>query len=400
MLTRRRKKPRFQLDAPQPRHRQALPVRVVIKPRHKRTRFRVGLEETSVWNALPFQIIVERRARKPKAPLTLGQRRQRQRLTWIASGALVVVVALAGALLASAPSRSQAQLPAATSARATPPALHLYASAPFASLRPYTSAAAGPPPAIQAPAAFLFDPQRGWILFQRDPDTPRPAASLTKIMTLLLAVNSGALDQPVTIGPDAAALVNSDNSYMGVQVGEQLTLRQLLDGLMLVGGNDAARAIADALSGGDEPAFVAAMNAYARQLGLRHVQFVSPDGVSAANQASARDLAILAALAIQQPEVAQISAARQLVIARTATNPGYTLENTNDLLPGASAGEAGVNGLKTGYTPAAGYCMAVTAERNGRLLVGVLLGEPTDAARVSDARALLDWGFAQEQAAG
>ena len=132
-------------------------------------------------------------------------------------------------------------------------------------------------------------------------------------MTLLLATNSGSLDQVVTIGPDAAALVNSNNSYMDVSAGEQLTLRQLLYGLMLPGGNDAALAIADAISGG-EPAFVSTMNLYALQLGLNKTHFVSADGVIDANISSARDLAILTAIAIQQPGVSQITATRYLVI--------------------------------------------------------------------------------------
>ncbi len=214
-------------------------------------------------------------------------------------------------------------------------------------------------------------------------------------MTLLLATNSGSLDQAVTIGPDAAALVNSNNSYMGVSAGEQLTLRQLLYGLMLPGGNDAALAIADAVSGG-EPAFVATMNLYALQLGLSKTHFVSADGVSNANISSARDLAILTAIAIQQPGVAQITATRYLVIPKTSMHKTFTLWNTNDLLPGAAFAYPGVNGLKTGYTSGAGYCMAFSAIQNGRLITGVILGDPSDQARVSDARALLDWGFAQE----
>jgi D-alanyl-D-alanine carboxypeptidase (penicillin-binding protein 5/6) len=397
MLTRRREKRRFQLDVPQPQRRQLLPVRVVITPSRKRRRFRVSPTDVAWWKELPFQVTIERRAKKRRPPLTLAQRRQRRRLAWIASSALVAIAAIAGILIYTAPSRSQAETPASADSGLPfgSQAIHFRSTSPYDSLQVHTSANAGSPPAIQAQAAFLFDPHRGWILYQKNPDAPLPAASLTKIMTLLIATNSGSLDQVVTIGADAAALVNSNNSYMGVSEGERLTLRQLLYGLMLPGGNDAALAIADAVSG-SEPAFVSGMNLYALQLGLRHTRFVSADGVSAKNTSSARDLAILSAIAIQNPDVAQITSTRKLTIPQTPTHKAFTLTNTNDLLPGGSSAYPGVNGFKTGYTPAAGYCMAFTAQQDGHLVVGVILGDPSDQARISDARTLLGWGFAQE----
>lgn len=398
MLTQTRKKPRFQLDVPKPPQRWTVPSGGNITVRRKRPLFRVGPKETSRRGAQSAQALTSWLFSR-WAPLTLAQRRQRRRLTWIASGALVVIVALVGVLAFAPPAHTQGEGPATAD---TSPIdgggeqmLHFRSAAPFAALQGYTAANAGQPPAIQAKAAFLFDPQHGWIFYQKNPDASRPAASLTKIMTLLLATNSGLLDQVVTIGPDAAALVNSNNSYMGVSVGEQLSLRQLLYGLMLPGGNDAALAIADAVSGG-EPAFVAMMNLYALQLGLDQTHFVSADGVSSANISSARDLAILTAIAIQQPGVAQITATRYLAIPQTSMHKSFHLWNTNDLLSGASSAYPGVNGLKAGYTSGAGYCMAFSVIQNGHLIVGVILGDPSDQARVSDARALLDWGFAQE----
>ncbi|HEU0026491.1 MAG TPA: D-alanyl-D-alanine carboxypeptidase family protein [Ktedonobacterales bacterium] len=399
MLTRRREKRRFSLDVPEPRRYPLLPVRVVIKSRRKRSRFRVGLKDVSRWNTLPFQVIVERQSTRPRAPLTLAQRRQRRRTGLAAVGA-VIALAIVGAIVLRAvvsrpPAQSAASSYAAGDLVASGYAQRLQAQTSLASVPLHTSTG-GPAPAIQAQAAFLFDPERGWLLYQRNADEPRPVASLTKIMTLLVATSSGSLDQSVTIGPDAAALVNSNNSYMGVSAGERLTLRELLYGLMLVGGNDAARAIADTANGG-APAFVAKMNLRATQLGLRHTHFVSADGVSDGNISSARDLAALSAIAILQPDIAQIAGTRHIIIPQTATHKRFDLLNTNDLLPGASsAGYPGVNGVKTGYTDSAGYCMAFSSRRNGHLIVGVILGDPSDQAQVSDARALLDWGFAQK----
>jgi D-alanyl-D-alanine carboxypeptidase len=399
MLTRRREKRRFSLDAPEPRRYPLFPVRVVIKPRRKRRRLRVGLQDVSRWDTLPFQVVVQRQPNRPRPALTLAQRRQLRRLGLIAVGALIALVilgaiALRAAFVSRPPAQHAAPSYAAGDLAASGYAQRLQADSSIASV-PVHASTAGPAPAIQAQAAFLFDPVRGWLLYQKNADELRPVASLTKIMTLLVATSSSSLDQSVTIGPDVAALVNSNNSYMGVSAGERLTLRELLYGLMLVGGNDAALAIADTANGG-APAFVAKMNLRAAQLGLRHTHFVSADGVSDANISSARDLAALSAIVILQPDIVQITGMRHLTIPATATHTRFDLTNTNDLLPGAANAYAGVNGVKTGYTDSAGYCMAFSARRNGHLIVGVILGDPSDQARVSDARALLDWGFAQK----
>ncbi len=398
MLMYTRKKPRFQLDIPKPPQRWTVPSGGNSTIKRKRPLFRVGQEEPSRRGSLSALALTGRLFSR-QISLTLAQRRQRRRLSWIASGALAMIVTLVGVMAFAPPASTQAEGPTSTDISPTygggALALHFRSVAPFSALQDHTVANTGQPPAIQARAAFLFDPQRGWIFYQKNPDASRPSASLTKIMTLLLATNSGLLDQIVTIGPDAAALVNSNNSYMDVSAGERLTLRQLLYGLMLPGGNDAALAIADAVSGG-EPAFVSTMNLYALQLGLNQTHFVSADGVSSANISSAHDLAILTAIAIQQPGVAQITATRYLAIPQTSMHKSFNLWNTNDLLAGAASAYPGVNGLKTGYTSKAGYCMAFSAIQNGHLIVGVILGDPSDQARVSDARALLDWGFAQE----
>jgi D-alanyl-D-alanine carboxypeptidase (penicillin-binding protein 5/6) len=182
---------------------------------------------------------------------------------------------------------------------------------------------------------------------------------------------------------------------MGVSTGEQLTLRDLLYGLVTASGNDAAVAIADAV-GGTEASFVAMMNRRAWRLGLTQTVFVTPDGVDDGNRSTARDLAVLAAIALEHPGLEQITATRHYTIPRTATHKAYELWSGNDLLPGGRSPYLGANGVKTGYTAGAVYCLAFSARRQGHLLVGVVLGAPSAEVRARDAQALLDWGFAHE----
>ncbi|HEU5441892.1 MAG TPA: D-alanyl-D-alanine carboxypeptidase family protein [Ktedonobacterales bacterium] len=265
----------------------------------------------------------------------------------------------------------------------------------FSSLQGYVPAAGLQPPAVQAAAAFLFDPERGLVFYEKHADDQRSIASLTKVMTLVLAVNAGNLDRPIHIGPDAAALVSSANSYMGVSSGERLTLRDLLYGLVVGSGNDAAVAIADGISE-TQATFVALMNSRARRFGLTQTHFVTPDGVDNGNLSTAHDLAILTAIALMTPGVEHITSTRHTTIPTTGTHKAFELWSSNDLLPGGRAPYPGANGVKSGYTERASYCLAFSARRQGHLLVGVLLGDPSADARDRDAHALLDWGFAQE----
>jgi serine-type D-Ala-D-Ala carboxypeptidase (penicillin-binding protein 5/6) len=266
--------------------------------------------------------------------------------------------------------------------------------APWGSKLRVAPTVVGRPPALYAVAAFVIDPQWGLIYYEKNADEARSMASTTKVMTLLLAVEYGNLDQTVTIGQDAAALVNGDNSYMGLSASEQLTLRDLLYGLVLPSGNDAAVAIADAI-GGSVDSFVAMMNARAQQLGLTNTHFVSPDGLDDGNHTSARDLAVLTAVALQHAEIEQITSTLHHIIPQTATHKAYELWSGNDLLSGARSPYPGAIGVKPGFTDAARYCQAFAARRHGHLIVGVVLGDWSWEERISDMRALLDWGFAQ-----
>ncbi|HEX8035639.1 MAG TPA: D-alanyl-D-alanine carboxypeptidase family protein [Ktedonobacterales bacterium] len=254
----------------------------------------------------------------------------------------------------------------------------------------------GPSPNVAAHAAFVYDAGLGLVYYTKNADEELPQASTTKVMTALLAVERGSLDQMVKVGADAHALVRDDSSFMGLDAGEALTLRDLLYGLVLPSGNDAAVAIADAI-GGNVPNFVAMMNARAKELGLTHTHFVNPHGLGVpGHYTTARDLAILSGVAMKYPTLVTITSALHYHIPKTATHKAYDLTTGNDLLSGARSPYPGAIGVKPGYTGDAGYCQAFAAIRHGHLIVGAVLNDPSWQVRIGDMRSLLDWGFEQE----
>jgi D-alanyl-D-alanine carboxypeptidase (penicillin-binding protein 5/6) len=254
----------------------------------------------------------------------------------------------------------------------------------------------GRPPSVSAEAGFVYEPRFGITYFAKNADMELPQASCTKVMTALLAVERGNLNQIITVGADAQALVRSDSSYMGLTAGEKLSLKDLLYGLILPSGNDAAVAIADAI-GGSAPAFVTLMNERAQQLGLTRTHFMNPHGLGEPNHyTSAHDLAVVAAVAMQNPILVQITSTLEYKIPQTATHKAYDLMTGDDLIPGARSPYPGAIGVKPGYTGDAGYCQAFAAIRYGHLIVGAVLNEPSWQVRITDMRSLLDFGFAQE----
>ena len=254
----------------------------------------------------------------------------------------------------------------------------------------------GTPPDVAARAAFVYDAGLGFVYYTKNADVELPQASCTKVMTALLAVEHGSLDQIVKVGADAHALVRDDSSFMGLDAGEKLTLRDLLYGLVLPSGNDAAVAIADAI-GGSVPNFVAMMNARAKELGLTHTHFVNPHGLGApGHYTTARELALLSGAAMKNPDLVTIMSTLRYHIPKTTTHKAYDLVSGNDLLSGARLPYPGAIGVKPGYTGDAGYCQAFAAIRHGHLIVGAVLDEPTWQVRMVEMRTLLDWGFEQE----
>ena len=263
---------------------------------------------------------------------------------------------------------------------------------PDGSLSPFpqsldTPADASVPPALSAPVAILADLDTGQVLFAKAADVRRPIASLTKIMTALLVLEQSHPTDIVTVTPDAV-IPEADRqgiSSLGLEVGEQISVEDLLYALLLQSANDAAVALADHVAG-SEARFVKQMNTRAATLGLRRTRFRSPNGLDDRGYSTAKDLMTLTRTAMTRPRFDDIVSTMFHSI--PAPEGGTReIQNRNVLL----WLYAGATGVKTGYTARAGYCVVATAERDGRRLVSVVLGAPGDA--FSDAAALLDFGF-------
>lgn len=248
-------------------------------------------------------------------------------------------------------------------------------------------------PTVGARAAYLMNADTGTVYYALNANTEMPMASTTKVMTALVALRFGKLDQTITVGADAAAMNNGQDSVAGVQTGNVMTLHDLLYALMLPSGDDAAVAIADGIAG-SQSAFVQLMNAYAFLIGLTHTHYADVTGLdTAGHYTTVHDLSVLTRFAMQNPTVARIVATPRYTIYATGSHPRFDLTNTNNLLPGLPDAYNGAVGVKTGYTGGAGYCLVFEATRDGHKLLGVVLGEPNEQERFTDATALLDWGF-------
>jgi D-alanyl-D-alanine carboxypeptidase (penicillin-binding protein 5/6) len=234
----------------------------------------------------------------------------------------------------------------------------------------------------------------GHTLADVNGEKPLPMASTTKIMTALIAIRTGDLNQLITIKQDAYdEYFEHDGSNAGLAVGEQLTLKDLLYALMVPSGDDAAIAIADAL-GGTTDNFVQWMNLFAYRLHLFQTHYADPDGLNWHNDpdhyTTAADLTRLADYAMQIPLFAQIVQTQSYSIAASAQHSAHSWKTTNTLL----ATYTGMLGIKTGHTDAAGYCLVFAAEQNGHHLIGTVLHSASEVQRDKDANMLLNWGFA------
>lgn len=237
-------------------------------------------------------------------------------------------------------------------------------------------------PAISAAAAIVVDEASGAMLYGKDEHHRLGPASLTKIATAILAIEAGDLDRVVDVDFDPAELRRS--TLMGLESGDQFTMRDLLYGLMLPSGNDAALAIGRALAGSDS-AFVQAMNDLAARLGLADTHFVNPHGLGRpGHYSSAHDLATLARYAMAMPEFQPLAATRGWTAHGSRVLSMWNLNPMLGRYPGA-------DGVKTGYTRTSGKTLVVSATRDGHRVYVVLLNAPD---REGDAEALLDWAFA------
>ena len=219
---------------------------------------------------------------------------------------------------------------------------------------------------VSAGSAILIDAASGEALYEKAPDERRLIASTTKIMTALVALEHCSPDEIVEIPP---VCERTEGSSMYLRAGERVTVEELLYGLLLLSGNDAAMALADHCGGGDPARFVMEMNIRAQSLGLGDTSFENPHGLDGPKHYStARDLARLAAHAMENPVFREIVATKSIVL------NGRAMRNHNRLLWRMDE----VCGVKTGYTKAAGRCLVSCAQCHGRRFIAVTLAAPED----------------------
>jgi serine-type D-Ala-D-Ala carboxypeptidase (penicillin-binding protein 5/6) len=271
---------------------------------------------------------------------------------------------------------------------ATGLALLLALAAGFAGLaRPASGRAASPgapAPALQAKAAIAVEASTGDVVYARHPDQERAIASTTKLMTALLALERVSLHDTFTAPAYAAG---PSESRLGLRAGERMRVADLMRAMLLPSANDAALTVADGVAG-SRSAFVRAMNAKARQIGLKHSHFSTPVGLDqAGNYSTARDLATLV-----------LRLRRNTFFRRTVDQPRAVLHtgdhvrvvtNRNPLV----ISTPWVNGVKTGHTLDAGYVLVGSGTRAGVTVVSVVLGDSSEAARASDTLKLLRWAI-------
>src|SRR6266566_4254758 len=295
------------------------------------------------------------------------------RIAW-----LTVVAVIAAGVTACAPAGGDSPHPAAVHASTASP------RPPAASARPSPSASpriqvAGAPGGVKAKGAVLADAATGQVLWGRDIDTERPMASVTKVMTALLVLESGNLGQQIRV-PKAAmdyAWKNGGESA-GLHPGDTLTAQQLLAALLLPSGADAAYTLAGVYGPGLN-AFIAKMNAIAVRMGIMHT-YSTPS-----------DLLTLGLAAMRYAAFRSIVNLRFYHLPKGKGHHQYWWDNTDGLI----GSYQGALGIKTGYTDVAKHCLLFEAARNGRTLIGVVLDSPATGANAGaqDAEKMLNWGF-------
>lgn len=240
-----------------------------------------------------------------------------------------------------------------------------------------------------ADGAFLIEAETGKVLFEKNPDKQMPIASVTKIMTLLLtmeALDSGAitLEEMVTVSENAASM---GGSQAWMEPGENLSVHEMLKAVVVSSCNDGAVALAEHIAG-SEAEFISRMNTRAAELGMTNTSFVNCTGLDdkAMHLSCARDVALMSRELIKHEKIFEYTT----IWTDTIRNGAFGLSNTNKLIRFYN----GANGLKTGSTSKAKFCLSATAKRGDMQLVAVVLGAPSSAERFSDAKCLLDYGFA------
>jgi D-alanyl-D-alanine carboxypeptidase (penicillin-binding protein 5/6) len=247
-------------------------------------------------------------------------------------------------------------------------------------------AASERPPRIAAPSAILVEQATGDVVLAKKAELRRPIASTTKLMTALLALERLPLDDVLVQAPYAAGAAES---LGGFRAGEKVTVRDELRALLLASANDAANTLAIRISG-TRARFVRAMNARARQLGLRDTSYSNPVGLDGPkNYSTAADLVKLALVLRTKPFFRETTNLKRATI-RSGAMP-RTFENRNTLVRTVPE----VNGVKTGHTSGAGYVLVGSATRDGVTVLSAVLDDPSEAARNADSKALLEYGLSR-----
>jgi len=236
-------------------------------------------------------------------------------------------------------------------------------------------------PSVTARAYLVVNPTTGEVLAQKRAWARVPIASITKLMTVVVALEHAKWNDVVRVRADAARV---GESTVNLRAGERITVGDLVKAALIQSANDAATALADYVGQGNQASFIKLMNAKAKELGLARTHFMRPDGLdTAGHYSTALDVTRLAETAMRDPRV------RAAVRQRTSTiSGGRTLHTWNDLLGNFN----GLYGVKTGHTTSAGWCEVAAVRRNGVTLYTTVLGSPTRSQRNADLAALLRWG--------
>ncbi len=239
-------------------------------------------------------------------------------------------------------------------------------------------------PELTAHAALSYDLTTGKVLFAKNPKERTPLASLTKIMTAIVALENMPLDKEITVSKNAATI---GENAMGLSKGEVLPLQELLYGLMLPSGNDAAEAIAEGSKFGRDN-FVYVMNSKAEQLGLADTRFTNPSGLEGDGKqySTAYDLLVMTRYALENPVFREVVSTVNHEISATENHKAYHLFNETNLL----TSYPGVKGVKTGFTNEAGLCLVTYLEHDGHQIIAVILNSQNRRQEMKD---LLDYSL-------
>ena len=317
------------------------------------------------------------------------------RLTARVTRVVVVAVIAAGTLAVWATTRSAApafERPVGGGQHAPARTVPVHAAAHV----PYKIQVNGAPAGVKAKGAELIDAATGQVLWSKGMDTPLPMASITKVMTALVVIQAGDMNRPIMVPKAVLNYVAKYGANSGGLVpGNVFTTQELLEALLLSSAADAAYSLANAYGPG-LPAFIAKMNAEAKALGMENTWFTAPDGLPYPTETSTystpADLITLGLAAMKYPAFRSIVDQRFYQLKQGQGHKAYWWPNTNELIGHYS----GAVGIKTGYTPTAGHTLLFEAIRNGRDLLGVVLGSPPTGpgSAAQDAVKMLNWAFA------